>query len=66
MTAEPHLNDHRYRVGQTVDFTRNIIAGRRRYQVCQHLPAEGNVPQYRIRSLDDGHERVVREHQIQA
>jgi hypothetical protein len=36
-----------------------------RYKVVRQLPEAGNAFQYRIKSETDGHERVVREDQIE-
>ncbi len=61
------MNGHRYRVGQTVNFKpdrREQSARRGRYEIVRLLPAEGIDNQYRVRSVSDGHERVVRESQL--
>jgi hypothetical protein len=39
-------------------------ARRGSYRVLRHLPAEGADNQYRIKSSLDGHERVVKESQL--
>jgi hypothetical protein len=43
-----------------VDF--NIPRGT--YTIVRKLPVEGRDCQYRVKSTDDGHERVLRESQI--
>ena len=40
-------------------------SARGRYTIVRLLPEEGNTPQYRIKSKTDGHERVVRETQLE-
>jgi len=35
------------------------------YEITQLLPLEGTEPSYRIKSVNEPHERVVREHEIQ-
>jgi hypothetical protein len=60
---------HKYKVGQTVHFsggmkyTPNV---RGAYKVTRLLPSETDDRQYRIQNLKDGHERVVRESEIEA
>ena len=57
---------HKFRVGQTVRFTpgahERSWAGL--YKVTAQLPEERGDQQYRIRSVKDDHQRVVRESQI--
>jgi hypothetical protein len=62
------LAAHRFAVGQAVQFSpdrREDGSARGRYTVVRLLPEEGNTPQYRIKSTADGHERVVRETQLE-
>jgi hypothetical protein len=59
---------HKFAVGQTLQFSPSLGEDSRRkgrYKVVRHLPESGNMLQYRIRSESDGHERVVREDQIE-
>jgi hypothetical protein len=59
--------EHKFTVGQAVQFSpdrRDGSAARGRYTVVRLLPEDG-TPQYRIKSKTDGHERVVREHQLE-
>jgi len=61
------LQDHKYAVGQTVQFTPGAFdraAPRGTYTVVRHLPPESRNNQYRIKSTADGHERVVKESQL--
>lgn len=58
---------HVYRIGATVHFTPGASDQndqRGSFRVLRHLPAEGADNQYRIKSMVDGHERVVRESQL--
>ena len=58
---------HKFIVGQTVRFSPGApgLAGLRgTYKVVRLLPAEANDHQYRVKSNEDGHERVVRESQL--
>jgi hypothetical protein len=59
---------HKYKVGQTVRFTPG--AHERSwgglYKVEARLPEERGDQQYRIKSMKDAHQRVVRESQISA
>jgi hypothetical protein len=63
------MTEHAFRVGQIVQFPakREIgrDAARRDYKVERLLPAdEGGDAQYRIRSVLDGTERIVREPEV--
>jgi hypothetical protein len=64
---ESSVQDHKFKVGQSVNFTsgpfgRGGASGV--YQVTQLLPPEGDDYQYRIKSSDEPHERVVKESQL--
>ena len=59
---------HRFRVGQNVRYTPNVfvrdaVAGA--YVVIRQLPPSGEEHQYRIKSLDENFERVVRESELE-
>ena len=59
---------HKFGVGQAVQFSpdrRDDRSARGSYTVVRLLPEEGSTPQYRIKSKTDGHERVVREDQLE-
>lgn len=61
------MQKHKYQVGDTVEFTAGGSyppAARGRYKVIRQFPSEGAGYQYRIKSLADGHERMVREGQL--
>jgi hypothetical protein len=58
---------HKFKVGQSVSFmsgpfgrggTNNV------YTITQLLPPEGDDYQYRIKNVDEPHERVVKESQL--
>jgi hypothetical protein len=64
---ENDLSDHKFKVGQSVLFTsgpygRSGTSGV--YKVTQLLPPEGDDQQYRIKSSNEPHERVVKESQL--
>lgn len=54
---------HKFRVGQIVDLIpstfRRAAAGH--YEIVKLQPVDGEVPQYRIKSRSEQHERVVAE-----
>lgn len=54
---------HKYKVGQTVDLVPSMSrsAARGHYEIVSLRPAEGENPQYRIKSRSEAHERVVAE-----
>jgi hypothetical protein len=67
-TAEEHLNDHKFKVGQSVSYTygrRGQAGSSGVYKVTQLLPPEGDERQYRIKSASEPHERVVKETDIE-
>lgn len=67
-SLEQKMGSHKFAVGQTLRFSPGLGEdGRRkgRYKVVRQLPEAGNAFLYRIKSETDGHERVVREDQIE-
>ncbi|MDZ4382852.1 MAG: hypothetical protein U0942_16090 [Parvibaculum sp.] len=61
------MQKHKYDIGETVEFTAGGSyppTARGHYTVVRQLPSEGDGYQYRIKSLSDGHERMVREGQL--
>ena len=54
---------HKFRVGQTVDLAPSIFrsAAKGTYEIVSLRPADGDIPQYRIKSKSESHERVVKE-----
>ncbi len=65
--TENDLSDHKFKVGQSVLYTsgpygRGGASGT--YKVTQLLPPEGDDRQYRIKSANEPHERVVKESQL--
>jgi hypothetical protein len=64
---EGSVAEHKFKVGQSVSFmsgpygrggTNSI------YRITQLLPPEGDDYQYRIKNVDEPHERVVKESQL--
>ncbi|PHK95238.1 hypothetical protein CR162_08665 [Pseudoroseomonas rhizosphaerae] len=58
---------HGFTVGQSVEFVPGRFDGaapRGTYTVLRQLPNDSSDREYRVRSIHDGHERVVRESQI--
>jgi hypothetical protein len=55
------MEKRRFAAGQDVTMVPNRAhrTPTDRFQIIRLLPAEGGNPQYRIKSLRDGHERVV-------
>ena len=61
------MQKHRFEIGETVEFTAGGSyppAARGLYKVLRQLPSEGDGYQYRVKNLADGHERMVREGQL--
>jgi hypothetical protein len=56
----------KFKVGQTVDLIPSIsrYAANGHYQIISLRPADGEIPQYRIKSLNESHERIVTENDL--
>jgi len=54
---------HKFKVGQIVDLIPSMSrsAARGHYEIVSLRPADGESPQYRIKSRSEAHERVVAE-----
>jgi hypothetical protein len=67
--TEGHLSDHQFKVGQSVKYCRvgprHQLGSSGVYTITQLLPAEGDEWLYRIKSLDEPHERVARETELE-
>ena len=57
---------YKFKVGQTVDLIPSIsrFAANGHYQIVSLRPADGEIPQYRIKSRHEAHERVVAENDL--
>jgi hypothetical protein len=60
---------HKFTIGQTVDLTRTILrpASAGEYEIRHLMPASDSDPEnpiYRVKNIDEKHERVVRESEI--
>jgi hypothetical protein len=63
------MDGHKFTVGQTLFFSPNAFedaAEKGAYCVVRLLPADSGDNQYRLKSVADGHERIVRESQLAA
>jgi hypothetical protein len=61
------MNNHKFKVGQTVNYTPRFIATVNAdaiFKITQLLPPEGDEFQYRIRSGSEPYERVAKESQL--
>jgi hypothetical protein len=54
---------HKFKIGQTVDLLPSMgrSAASGHYEIVSLRPADGGYPQYRIKSKNESHERVVSE-----
>lgn len=54
---------HKFQVGQFVRMGPRVLwaAPAGRYQIVRLMPPLGSINQYRVRFVDDGHERMVKE-----
>ena len=57
---------HRFKVGQIVDLVPTTVrpAASGHYEIVALRPADGENPQYRIKSKHEVHERVVSESEL--
>lgn len=61
------MSQHRFKVGQVVDFAPGRVgvpASSGKYTIIKLLPFEDGQPQYRIKSSAETFERVARESQL--
>ena len=59
------MSRHKFKVGQLVNFiSRDGASGA--YQVTQLLPPECEVFQYRIKNVNEPHERVANESELRS
>jgi len=64
---EGSVPEHKFKVGQSVSFISGPFGrggANGIYKVTQLLPPEGDDYQYRIKSANEPHERVVKESQL--
>lgn len=59
---------HKYKIGQTVDLIPSTFrsAASGEYEIVSLRPADAGTPQYRIKSKQEAHERVVSESDLVA
>ena len=57
------MKQHKFQVGQFVRIAPRTLGAvpTGRYEVVRQMPPEGATNQYRVRFVDDGHERMVKE-----
>lgn len=61
------MQAHKFKIGQSVNFSSGPFGrggANGIYTVTRLLPLEGDDYQYRIKSADEPHERVVKESQL--
>jgi hypothetical protein len=60
------MTDHKFKFGQVVSYlSRDATSGV--YEITQLLPPEeGGAFQYRVRNVNEPHERVVKEHELRS
>jgi hypothetical protein len=61
------LSDHKYQIGDFVDFNSRQIgmrASAERCEILRLLATDGDDPQYRVKCATETFERVVRESQL--
>jgi hypothetical protein len=60
------MENHKYKVGQSVELRARIGAWLPpgAFSIVRQLPASGRENQYRLKSSNDGHERVAAESEL--
>ncbi len=61
------MSEHKFVVGQSVQFSPDWLLDKTtegQYTIVRLFPKVGNLPQYRIKSERDGHERMVLEDRL--
>jgi hypothetical protein len=58
--------EHKFKPGQIVMLERSTDGSNRqgRFEIVRQLPSERGINHYRLKSVMDGHERVVMESEI--
>jgi hypothetical protein len=60
---EAIVSGHKYQIGQLVNYlSRERASGF--YQITQLLPPEGEAFQYRIKNVNEPHERIAKEYEL--
>jgi hypothetical protein len=60
------MSDHKYKIGQFVNYNQGPGPGAGVYQIAQLIPPAGEEPQYRIKSETEPHLRAAKESQLTA
>jgi hypothetical protein len=56
------MSPHKFSTGQVVEARKGLWAAPPgAYEIIRCLPPSGTENQYRVKSVNDGHERIVRE-----
>ena len=59
------MSGHKYKIGQLVNYLgREGASGV--YQITQLLPPEGEAFQYRIKNVNEPHERIAKEYELRS
>jgi hypothetical protein len=62
---EVNVSGHKFKVGQFVNYLRRG-GSLGVYQVTELLPSEDGVFQYRIKNVNEPHERMAKEHELRS
>jgi hypothetical protein len=60
------MSDHKFKIGQVVNYKPRLGSGAGVYQIAQLLPAAGDEQQYRIKSDTESHLRAAKESELTA
>ena len=60
------MSGHKFKISQLVNYLGRERASGDVYQVPQLLPAEDGAFQYRIKNMNEAHERVAKERELRS
>ena len=60
------MQSHKFKIGRTVQMVANEhrLTSLGSFEILLALPIERGIPQYRLKSLTDGHQRVALESEL--
>jgi hypothetical protein len=61
---ENAVSNHKFKIGQSVNYTSGPFGGSGVYKITQLLPPERDDFQYKTKSAAEAHERVAKESQL--
>jgi hypothetical protein len=60
------MSDHKFKIGQLVNYVSSREGALGVYQIVQLLPPEGGTVQYRLKNPNERHERIAKEYELRS